>query len=133
MNVQTIQKELCRRLATIVDTAYPSDQANPVHPCAIVNFPTVQSFHTDIGHGIVRLTFEIEMHAGRGDTNDAADQLATWLGTDDDNARSVLRVLEAKDPQNPAPWLRLAVRDTSGLSTSAESLSITFTIDIDSQ
>jgi hypothetical protein len=133
VNVQTIQKELCRRLATIVDTAYPSDQANPVHPCAIVNFPTVTAFHSDFAHGVTKLSFEIEMHAGRGDTNDATDQLATWLGTDDDNALSVLKVLEAKDPQNPAPWLRLLVRDTSGLSTSAESLSITFNIDIDSQ
>jgi hypothetical protein len=128
MNVAAISTELQRRLATIFETVYPRPPAAPVFPCAIVHFPVVTSYHVEMAHSVCRMTWQVSVAAGRGDTDDAFDTLATWLSTD--GAASVRDALEAKR-DDTTPWLRLALIESSSPDVNTESIEVTFTIEID--
>jgi hypothetical protein len=128
VNIESVQEELRTRLLTVVDDVYVTPPASPVFPCAIISFPEVESFHNDAAHTLTRITLEIEMNAGRGDTDDAFRRLTQWVSTD--TPASVLRALEAR-PKPAAVWQRLTVRSTSGSTVTAESVQTTFIIEID--
>jgi hypothetical protein len=127
MNVQAIQTELTRRLATLVETTYPRPPAAPVFPCAIVHFPAIDTYHVDMAHSVCRSTWEVTMLAGRGDTDDAYDTIAKWVSTE--GADSVRDALEQRT--TTSPWLRLALRSSDTPEVNAESIGVTFTIEID--
>jgi hypothetical protein len=127
VNIEAITAELTSRLAPLVDDVYSSPPASPVFPCAIIDFPEVETFHIDSMHNLARLRFEVEMNAGRGDTADAYSRLAQWVSTD--TPLSVEKALIARQPA--PPWARLRVESTQGTNTTAESVQTTFIITID--
>lgn len=127
MNIDTIRKELAARLSTVVNDAYAELPASPEFPCAIVSFPTVRSFHSDMAHSITNLEAEVRVYVGRGDLAETQRQLAEFVSTD--TTRSVLRALEASDQTDA--WLRLKVARTSELSNEGDALGVAFIIEID--
>jgi hypothetical protein len=127
MNIAAISTELQTRLGTIFETVYPRPPAAPVFPCAIVHFPTIDTYHVDMAHTVCRSTWEVTVVAGRGDTDDAYDTLAKWLSTD--SADCLRDVLEKRS--DTSPWLRLALTNSSPPQVNADSIEATITIEID--
>jgi hypothetical protein len=128
MNVDAIRNELAKRLRTVVVDAYSELPASPEFPCAIVSWPVVSTFHTDMAHSITRLDAEVRVFVGRGDTNEAQRQLGEFVSTDTD--KSVLKALEASDPK-PEAWIRLKAVRTSDLLTEGDAIGVAFTLEID--
>lgn len=129
MDIEAVAAELKSRLHTVFDTVYPSPPAAPVFPCAIVHFPTIEQYHVDMAHSISRLSWDVSVCAGRGDTDDAFSTLAKWLGTDEGNPLSVRNALEAR--VQGQPWLRLSLVRSGNPDVNAESIEVTITIEID--
>jgi hypothetical protein len=127
VNVAAIRNEIVDRLRTVVNDAYPELPSAPVFPCAIVGFPIVESFHTDMAHSITRVSVTLRVYVGKGDLNDTQDQLGQFLSTDTDS--SVLAALEL--PAKTDAWIRLKVVRTSELLTETDALGVMFTIEID--
>lgn len=128
MNIAAISDELKSRLEAIFETVYPRPPAAPVFPCAIVHFPTIDTYHVDMAHTVCRSTWEVTVVAGRGDTDDAFDTLAGWLSTD--SAGCLRDVLEAKR-NDTTPWLRISLLNSTPPEVNAESIEVTITIEID--
>jgi hypothetical protein len=128
MRIQAIQAELAKRLHTVFETVYLRPPAAPVFPCAIVHFPSIDTFHVDHAHSVTRMTWVVSVVAGRGDTDDAFDVLATWLSTE--TPGSVRDVLEAKRTDD-TPWHRLALVSTGSPDVNTESIEVDITITID--
>lgn len=127
MNILAVRTEVARRLSTLIEDSYIEFPANPVFPCTVVKLPSVASFHTDMAHSITRLEAEVGVYVGRGDLNDAQQQIGEFVSTD--TANSVLAALEAQP--KPDAWYRLKVVRTSELIHDANSLGVLFFLEID--
>lgn len=129
MNLRDIQLELAERLHRAIGQVYDVPPAGqPELPCAIIGFPTVDSFHSDFAHSITNMTCDIEVMVGRGDVEDALRQLAMLISNDDPG--SVISVLEA-DPNGAESWLRLKCVRTSLPRDEGDGISLLLTIEID--
>jgi hypothetical protein len=127
MNVNTIRDELAARLRRVTEDAYAELPANPVFPCAIVSFPEVVNFHSDMAHEITRLQCEVRVYVGRGDLVETQRWLADFISTDTEI--SVLKALEAGE--KTSAWHRLKVVSTSGLNSDGDALGVAFTLELD--
>lgn len=132
MNVKAINAEIGRRVTPLVEHIYVRLPAQPVFPCAVVGFPVVDEFHVTSAHHLTRSRIELQMIAGRGDSDDAIARCEQWVSTD--TPESVLRAVEARNDAaapDPLPWQRVKVASSSDLRTIGDAVVVTFTIEID--
>lgn len=128
MNIADVTAGLAARLHNAVGQVYewaPSGQ--PEVPCAIIEFPEVESYHTDFGHEITTLTGEIRVLVGRGDSSEALRQLGEYVSTDTD--RSLVGALE-EPATDEDPWLRLRVTRTDTPRDDGDSVAVSFYYEI---
>lgn len=130
MNLATLTTALAERLRThpTIQQAYDVPPAGtPEVPCWIVGFPTVTTYHVDYAHSVARLSIELKMMLGRGDSEGAYRQMLPLLSTD--TPESVVTLLEAKDAE--APWLRLAVRSSDSPRDESDGITVRLTLELD--
>jgi hypothetical protein len=131
MNLLAIQRELAARLGGVVAQVYETPPAQPVFPCAVVKFPTVEAFHIDWARQFARVTVEIDVIAGRGDSTDAAYQLADFMSTD--TKTSVVVALEDTpwSDDDTKAWQTISVSGAGQFRNEGDGLAVTFSVSIE--
>jgi hypothetical protein len=127
VNVAAIGKYLSERLLTVVETTYERPSAQPVFPCAVVEFPDVVAFHNNMAHSMTRLEYHVSLYEGRGEHDSAIDALSKYVSTD--TPESVMVALEAKVADRPLS--RVAVESCGEFRDEGDAFAVTFIVSID--
>lgn len=130
MNLEALTTALAERLRThpTIQQVYDIPPAGePEYPSFIVGFPAVTTYHVDYAHSITRITIELKVGLGRGDSEAAMRQFLALLSTD--TPESIVALLEAKDAD--APWLRLTVRTSDSPRDEGDGIITRLSLELD--
>ena len=127
MNVADLTQGLAKSLHRAIGQVYQwAPAGQPEMPCAIIEFPEVTSYHTDLGHEITQLDCQVRVLVGRGDSSEALRQLGKYVSTD--TPESILRAIE--DKWDEQPWYRARVASTDSPRDDGDGVAITFYVEL---
>lgn len=130
MNVPDIQAALAQRLHRVIEQVYERSPAGePELPCAVIEFPSIANFHTEMSHTMTLIDWDVRLLVGRGDADDALDRLAKWISTEGDD--SVIRAIEDRDERYPnPPWTRIRCASTDTPRAEGSAIGLTLTLEM---
>lgn len=128
MRLDAIRAEMKRRLMEVVPTVYERPSNSPMFPCAILGYPTLITYHMDLGYLISRLDIGVTLWVPRANAEAGMVDLDDYLSTSGE--RSISRALEAK-PYPEGVWYRIAVLTATDLRTEGDALGVDFAVEVD--